>query len=79
METYESLIETIQTATGDERHEAFSELMNRFKEAANRWAYMVLEDEHLAQDAAQEAFIAAYDHIMTTSTNCANLRHSPAG
>jgi RNA polymerase sigma factor (sigma-70 family) len=63
METYESLIERIQTTTGDERHEAFSELMNRFKAAANRWAYAVLEDEHLAQDAAQEAFIAAYDHI----------------
>jgi RNA polymerase sigma factor (sigma-70 family) len=63
METYEALIERIQTTTGDERHEAFSELMNRFKEAANHWAFLVLEDEHLAQDAAQEAFIAAYDHI----------------
>jgi RNA polymerase sigma factor (sigma-70 family) len=63
METYESLIERIQSTTSDERHETFSELMNRFKEAANRWAYTVLEDEHLAQDAAQEAFIAAYDHI----------------
>jgi len=63
METYESLVETVQRAAGADRHEAFSELMNRFKEAANRWAFAVLEDDHLAQDAVQEAFIAAYDHI----------------
>jgi RNA polymerase sigma factor (sigma-70 family) len=63
MDSYEALIKTVQHTHGEARHEAFSELMNRFKAAAYRWALNLLGDEHLAQDAAQEAFIAAYDHI----------------
>jgi RNA polymerase sigma factor (sigma-70 family) len=63
MESYESLVERVQHTQGEARHEAFSELMNRFKAAVLRWADSVLDDAHLAQDATQEAFIAAYDHI----------------
>jgi RNA polymerase sigma factor (sigma-70 family) len=40
--------------------EAFERLMQAFEGAAFGWAYTVLGDAQLAQDAAQEAFIAAY-------------------
>lgn len=45
------------------RQEAFSELVVRFQDAAFEWAYAVLEDAHLAQDAAQEAFVTAYQKL----------------
>ncbi|NWF70156.1 MAG: sigma-70 family RNA polymerase sigma factor [Chloroflexi bacterium] len=63
MESYVALVERAQNAHDDARHEAFSELIKRFEAAAYQWAYSLLEDEHAAQDAAQEAFIAAYDHL----------------
>ncbi|MCA9977944.1 MAG: sigma-70 family RNA polymerase sigma factor [Anaerolineales bacterium] len=45
------------------RHEAFSELVSRFQDAAYVWAYHVLGDVHLAQDATQEAFVTAYQNL----------------
>ena len=45
------------------RQEAFSELVVRFQDAAFEWAFAVLEDAHLAQDAVQEAFVTAYQKL----------------
>lgn len=47
----------------DKRHAAFAELVNRFQNMAYQLAYGVLEDVYLAQDAAQEAFVAAYQSL----------------
>ena len=57
----------IQARTPDldreQRHAAFGELVNRFQAMAYRYAYNILEDVYLAQDAAQEAFVAAYQSL----------------
>lgn len=45
------------------RQEAFSELVVRFQDAAFEWAYAVLDDVNLAQDAVQEAFVVAYQKL----------------
>jgi RNA polymerase sigma factor (sigma-70 family) len=42
------------------RHEAFGELVRLFQDMAFACAYAVLCDFHLAEDAAQEAFVAAW-------------------
>jgi RNA polymerase sigma factor (sigma-70 family) len=46
-----------------ERHEAFGEIVRRFQDLAYGCAYAVLNDFYLAQDAAQEAFIAAWQRL----------------
>lgn len=46
-----------------QRHLAFGELVNRFYDAAYRWAYGILNDQHQAQDAVQEAFVAAFQSL----------------
>src|SRR5689334_12125737 len=63
IQSYESLVEVIRTSSETEHEAALSELMRRFEEPAYRWAFDVLQDSHLAQDAVQEAFIAAYEHL----------------
>jgi RNA polymerase sigma factor (sigma-70 family) len=63
MQTYESLVEIIRESGTTERDEALSELMQRFEQTAYRWAFEILSDSHLAQDAVQEAFISAYEHL----------------
>jgi RNA polymerase sigma factor (sigma-70 family) len=40
--------------------EAFGEIVRRFQDMACGYAYAILGDFHLAQDAAQEAFVQAY-------------------
>ncbi|KAA3657550.1 MAG: sigma-70 family RNA polymerase sigma factor [Chloroflexi bacterium] len=45
------------------RQDAFSELVVRFQDAAFEWAYSVLEDANMAQDAVQEAFVVAYQKL----------------
>ena len=45
------------------RQDAFSELVVRFQDAAFEWAFSVLEDANLAQDAVQEAFVVAYQKL----------------
>ena len=47
-----------KTQAGDQ--DAYVEIIRRFQDMAAGYAYSVLGDFHLAQDAAQEAFIEAY-------------------
>lgn len=65
MDVYETLIAKVQapSLSQAERREAFGELVNRFQNVAYSWAYSMLGDGHLAQEATQEAFITAYTHL----------------
>jgi RNA polymerase sigma factor (sigma-70 family) len=65
VETFESLVKLAQAldASQAQRHAAFGELVARFQDMAYGYAYAILGDAHLAQDAAQEAFIAAYQNL----------------
>ncbi len=49
--------------TKEARQQAFAELVGAFYENAYRWAYTRLNDADLAQDAAQEAFVVAYQML----------------
>lgn len=49
--------------TPAERHEAFGELVSRYQDIAFACAYSVLGDFYLAEDAAQEAFITAWQKL----------------
>lgn len=49
--------------TREQRHEAFGEVVTRFQDMAFACAYAVLSDFDLAEDAAQEAFIAAWQKL----------------
>lgn len=60
---YITLVERAQSAEGTERDQAFNALMEQFSFAAQSWAYQTLGDVHAAQDAAQEAFITAYEKL----------------
>jgi len=62
MESYEALVEQAQESGPDAEH-AFGELVERFRDAAETWAYAILEDGALAEDAAQEAFLTAYQNL----------------
>lgn len=62
MDTVETLVGQAQQGDTDAEL-AFGELIERFWDTSVRWAYFSLGDFDLAQDAAQEAFIAAYRHI----------------
>ncbi len=46
-----------------ERHDAFSELVKGFQDIAFAYAYGVLGDFYLAEDAAQEAFITVWQRL----------------
>ncbi|NKB70844.1 MAG: sigma-70 family RNA polymerase sigma factor [Candidatus Latescibacteria bacterium] len=50
-----------QAAGGDP--DAFGQVVRRFQDMAVGYAYAVLGDFHLAQDAAQEAFVQAYKDL----------------
>jgi RNA polymerase sigma factor (sigma-70 family) len=65
VETFEPLVTQAQAsdASPAQRHAAFGELVVRFQDMAYGYAYAILGDAHLAQDAAQEAFIAAYQNL----------------
>ena len=47
----------------DERHDAFGKLVQSFQDMAFACAYAVLGDFQLAEDAAQEAFISAWQRL----------------
>lgn len=47
--------------------EAYGELVRRFRDMACRYAYRLLGDFHLAEDAAQEAFVQAYQDLSMLS------------
>ena len=60
--------EIVQTATDPVgslqlRHEAFSDLVIRFQDMAFGCAFAVLGDACLAEDAAQEAFVVAWQKL----------------
>ena len=59
METMSELIQRAQA--GDA--EAYSALVGRFQDMAYGYAYAILSDFDLAQDAAQEAFVEAYQSL----------------
>ena len=65
MSGYEALVVIASTNEVDmsQRHEAFGELVNRFQDMGYNFAYNVLGDFHLAQDAVQEAFVTAYKKL----------------
>ncbi|HLE68604.1 MAG TPA: sigma-70 family RNA polymerase sigma factor [Vicinamibacteria bacterium] len=50
-----------EVQAGDD--ERFSELVTSFQDMAVGYAYSILGDFHLAEDAAQEAFLDAYRHL----------------
>jgi RNA polymerase sigma factor (sigma-70 family) len=54
---------TASDSTLAEQHEAFGEIVRRFQDMAYAVAYSVLGDFHLAEDAAQEAFITAWQKL----------------
>ena len=54
---------THSNATLAEKHEAFGGLVRSFQDMAYACAYAVLGDFHLAEDAAQEAFISAWQEL----------------
>jgi DNA-directed RNA polymerase specialized sigma24 family protein len=60
VEEIESLVRRATGAAPTERLAAFGELVERFQDMAYGCAYSILGDFHLAEDAAQEAFLAAY-------------------
>ena len=45
------------------RHKSFGEIVARFQDMAFACAYAILKDYYLAEDAAQEAFIAAWQKL----------------
>ncbi|HYH85631.1 MAG TPA: sigma-70 family RNA polymerase sigma factor [Pyrinomonadaceae bacterium] len=54
---------TASTSTFAERHEAFGELVTMFQDMAYGCAYAALGDFHLAEDAAQGAFVTAWQRL----------------
>jgi RNA polymerase sigma factor (sigma-70 family) len=74
------------------RHDAFIALVEQFQDTAFGYAYSLLGDPHLAQDATQEAFVTAYCRLgdlrapaafplwlrRVVRTHCARLRRGRA-
>lgn len=62
MTDIESVIRKATSPNADiaERQHAFGELVQRFQDMAYGYAYAILGDYGLAEDAAQETFLAAY-------------------
>ena len=56
MDDFVPLVE--QAQTGDEQ--AYGELVQRFRDMAYGYAYAILKNFQLAEDAAQEAFVDTY-------------------
>lgn len=64
MDDYSALVKQAQHSKAlQQRHEAFNELVRLFQGMAYRYAYATLGDVHLAEDAAQDAFISAYQNL----------------
>ena len=65
MNDLESLVAQAQASSASlaRRHDAFGELVLRFQNMAYGYAYAVLGDAYLAQEAAQEAFVTAYQRL----------------
>lgn len=64
MSTLESILRASDTGSPlPARHEAFAELVHRFQDMAFACAYAVLGDAYLAEDVAQESFVAAWQNL----------------
>lgn len=64
MSTLESILKASDTGSPlPARHEAFAELVHRFQDMAFACAYAVLGDAYLAEDVAQESFVAAWQNL----------------
>lgn len=65
MTTLTTLINTARTADipRSQRHAAFGELLRQYQAMAYATAYAILNDEPLAEEAVQEAFITAYQKL----------------
>ena len=63
MDTVSDLVRQIQSLDIDpaRRHHEFADLVRKFQDMA--CAFGVLSDFHLAEDAAQEAFLVAYKDL----------------
>jgi RNA polymerase sigma factor (sigma-70 family) len=59
MDEVSSIVSRAQTGDMD----AFRDLVRRFQNLAYGYAFSLLGDFHLAEDAAQEAFIDAYSNL----------------
>ena len=60
----ESLVGEVAGAeSADGRLAAFAEIVRRYQDMAYGCAYAILGDFHLAEDASQEAFVAAYREL----------------
>ena len=64
MNSFASLVAAAQAsqASRAQKHTAFGDLVVRFQDMAYGYAYAILGDAHLAQDAAQEAFLSLHRH-----------------
>lgn len=61
--TLPDLINQTRQGSLSERQKAFAEVIRRFQDLAYACAYSLLGDAHLAQDAAQETFITAWQEL----------------
>jgi RNA polymerase sigma factor (sigma-70 family) len=59
----ELVIQAMQASGRDARIEAFGALVTQYKDMAYGYAYSILGDFHLAEDAAQDAFITAFERL----------------
>jgi RNA polymerase sigma factor (sigma-70 family) len=59
----ELVVRATTAATHGERIDAYGRLVERFKDMACGYAYSLVGDFHLAEDVAQDAFIAAFGNL----------------
>lgn len=70
MKTAQTIEELVTSSRAGEM-EAFAELVRRFQDMAVGYAYAILGDNDLAEDAAQEAFIQVYLNLASVQTPAA--------
>lgn len=63
MKTYREWVQEAQSADSRERNDAFDHLVRDFQGMVYSVAYSRLSNAQLAEDAAQDAFLAAFKHI----------------
>jgi RNA polymerase sigma factor (sigma-70 family) len=57
------VVRATTAATRADRLEAYGQLVRQFRDMACGYAYAILGDFHLAEDAAQEAFVVAFERL----------------
>ena len=60
---YHDLVRQAQQADDEVRRQLIGELVAQFTDAAFHWALLILQDEELASDALQEAWLNAFLHL----------------